>query len=182
MRRAEGIATGARAWVGGALAAALVGLLLATVGGVAAQEIPVRPPWQAQTADRQTAEITVGATPLLVELALTPAERSRGLGYRPGLLAGTGMLFLELEPQVQSFWMKGMRFCLDIVWIEGGQIVGAAEDACPSAPGTPDRALPRFVSPVPVSAVLEVPAGWLAANGYGVGTPVDFPFTVRAAD
>jgi uncharacterized membrane protein (UPF0127 family) len=68
--------------------------------------------------------------------------------------------------------MKGMRFCLDIVWIEWGVIQGAAEGVCPPPPGTADADLPSYRSPVPVSYVLEVPAGWLAANGLGVGTAV----------
>jgi uncharacterized membrane protein (UPF0127 family) len=65
----------------------------------------------------QTAEITVGGVPLTVELAYLPADRSLGLGYREGLASGTGMLFLFEGPAPRSFWMRGMRFCIDIVWI-----------------------------------------------------------------
>ncbi len=133
----------------------------------------VRPPWQAQVSPLRTATITVGETPLEVELAIEPEERARGLGFREGLAPGTGMLFVAEEPRVENFWMKGMRFCLDIVWIEGGQVVGAAEHACPDPDGTPDEARARFSSGEPVSFVLEVPAGWLAAHGYGAGTLVD---------
>lgn len=132
-----------------------------------------RPPWQSQFPVLQTAEIVVGGVPLTVELAIEPHERARGLGYREGLAPGTGMLFVSSEPTPASFWMKGMRFCLDIVWIEGGQIVGAAEYACPDPPGTADADRQRFRSPIPVTYVLEVPAGWLDANGFGVGTPVE---------
>ncbi|HET7092077.1 MAG TPA: DUF192 domain-containing protein [Thermomicrobiales bacterium] len=147
---------------------------LALAGGALAQESAIRPPWQAaQVPDRQTATITVGTTPLTAELAITPAERERGLGYRAGLEPGTGMLFIDSEARVQTFWMKGMRFCLDIVWIDGAQIVGAAESVCPMPFGTPDDQLPIYSSPEAVKYVLEVPAGWLAANGYGAGTPVD---------
>jgi uncharacterized protein len=166
-----------RRWRPASFASALLAVALATVvltGGVLAQESAVRPPWQAaQVPDRQTATITVGTTPLNVELAITPAERERGLGYRAGLDPGTGMLFIDDSAKVQTFWMKGMRFCLDIVWIDGAQIVGAAQSVCPMPYGTPDNQLPIYSSPEPVQYVLEVPAGWLAANGYGSGTPVD---------
>jgi uncharacterized membrane protein (UPF0127 family) len=64
-----------------------------------------------------------------------------------------------------------MRFCLDIVWIEGGEVVGAAENACPE-PGTSDADLTRYSSGVPVQYVLEVPAGWMAIHDLGPGTPV----------
>jgi uncharacterized protein len=121
----------------------------------------------------QTAEITVGGVPLTVELAYLPADRSLGLGYREGLASGTGMLFLFEGPAPRSFWMRGMRFCIDIVWIENGLIQGAAESVCPEPAGTADTDLPSYVSPVPVTYVLEVPAGWLDAYGLGTGTPVE---------
>jgi uncharacterized protein len=121
----------------------------------------------------QTAEIEVGGVPLTVELASQPADRALGLGYREGLAAGTGMLFLFEGPEPQSFWMRGMQFCIDIIWIENGVIQGAAESVCPEPPGTADSDLPSYKSPVPVTYVLEVPAGWLDAYGLGAGTPVE---------
>jgi uncharacterized membrane protein (UPF0127 family) len=119
------------------------------------------------------AEITVGGVPLTVDLASQPADRALGLGYREGLSAGTGMLFVFDAPAPRSFWMRGMQFCIDIIWIENGVIQGAAESVCPEPPGTADADLPSYVSPVPVTYVLEVPAGWLAAHGLGSGTPVE---------
>ncbi len=84
------------------------------------------------------------------------------------------MLFINAEPDPQSFWMKGMRFCLDIIWIEGDRVVGAAESVCPEAAGTPDSDLPSYVSPEPVRYVLEVPAGWMEENGVEAGSEVTF--------
>ena len=121
----------------------------------------------------QTAEIAVGGVPLTVELAYQPADRSLGLGYREGLAPGTGMLFLFEEPAPRSFWMRGMQFCIDIIWIENGVIQGAAEGVCPEPAGTADADLTSYLSSVPVSYVLEVPAGWLDAYGLGAGTPVE---------
>jgi uncharacterized protein len=145
-------------------------MVLSTVGGTLAQ---VAPPWRHQVAPLQTTEITVGGVPLTVELAVEAADKSRGLGYRDGLEPGTGMLFVFDSASPRSFWMKGMRFCLDIIWIENGAIQGAAESVCPDPAGTEDADRPSYVSPVPVSYVLEVPAGWLDANGFGEGTPVE---------
>ncbi len=145
-------------------------VMLSTVGGTLEQ---VAPPWRHQVAPLQTTEIAVGGVPLTVELAVEPADKSRGLGYRDGLEPGTGMLFVFDSASPRSFWMKGMRFCLDIIWIENGAIQGAAESVCPDPAGTEDADRPSYVSPVPVSYVLEVPAGWLDANGFGEGTPVD---------
>lgn len=134
------------------------------------------PPWRAGFPPaRQTAEITVGDTSLTVDLALTPDQQQLGLGYRNGLEQGTGMLFVFPEAAERTFWMKGMRFCLDIIWIEGAAITGAAENTCPDPRGTADPERATFPSGEPVTYVLEVPAGWLSANGYGLGTPVVIP-------
>ena len=152
-------------------------MVLGTVGGSLAQAAP---PWRHQVAPLQTAEILVGGVPLTVELAYLPADTSRGLGYRDSLAPGTGMLFLFESPAPRSFWRKGMRFCLDIIWIEGGMIQGAAESVCPDPPGTEDKDRVSYQSPVPVSYVLEVPAGWMTAHGFGAGTPVEnLPYLVR---
>jgi len=154
----------------------LVSSILAS--GVVAQSLPWHEPLDAQP-DRTT--IVVGDHELDVELAVTPQQQTLGLGYRNELPEGNGMLFVNDSAQPRSFWMKGMRFCLDIIWVESGEIVGAAESVCPDPEGTQDADRQRFVSPEPVTYVLEVPAGWLERNGYGPGTPVDIPDEVRQA-
>src|SRR5687768_7688397 len=154
-------------------------MIVGMIGGATA---PGRSPSLPQIAQPplQTAEIAVGGVPLTVELAYLPADTSLGLGYRDGLTPGTGMLFLFEGPAPRSFWMRGMQFCIDIIWIEHGVIQGAAESVCPEPAGTADADLTSYVSPVPVTYVLEVPAGWLDAYGLGVGTPVvGLPSLVR---
>lgn len=154
----------------------LIALVFSLPALPSAAQRQVLPPWRTDFPEaRETAEITVGTTPLLVDLALTPDQQQLGLGYRNGLEPGTGMLFVSSEPANRTFWMKGMRFCLDIIWIEAGRITGAAEQACPDPRGTPDAERQRFPSGEPVTYVLEVPAGWLSAHGYGPGTQVTIP-------
>ncbi|HWK81061.1 MAG TPA: DUF192 domain-containing protein [Thermomicrobiales bacterium] len=159
--------------------AALVTVAMAVVLGasslVAAQSTDV-PPWRVTPeAPLQRAEIVVGETPLDVELALEGWQQQLGLGYRNGLEPGTGMLFPSDTATPRTFWMKGMRFCLDIVWIDDGVITGAAESVCPDPEGTADADRATFASPGPVTDVLEVPAGWLKEHGYGAGTVVVIP-------
>lgn len=152
-------------------------LLLVVLGSASAtaQREQV-PPWrEPMPAALPTAEITVGDIPVTVEVAITPEEQALGLGYRNGLDSNRGMLFVFQEPAEVSFWMDGMRFCLDIVWIANGEITGAAEDICPEPPGTDKSDLRSYPSDGPVTHVLEMPAGWLAAHGLGTGTPVEIP-------
>jgi uncharacterized membrane protein (UPF0127 family) len=151
-----------------------IGLLLVT--GWAAADIvaaaPVVPPWHLGLPwTSRTATVEAGDLTIEAEVADTEVLRERGLGYRDGLNPGTGMLFVYDEPGSRTFWMKGMRFCLDIIWIESGKIVGAAESVCP-VPGVSDADLPRYQSPEPVRYVLEVPAGWMTEHGFAAGTPV----------
>lgn len=150
----------------------LLALAIGPMRAIAATPTPAVTPEPTPFA-LQTADITVGETPLIVELAVQIDEQARGLGYRDGLAEGTGMLFVGSQPTERTFWMKGMRFCLDIIWIENGQITGAAENTCPDPAGTADADKVRYPSGQPVTYVLEVPAGFLQEHGYGAGTPVD---------
>lgn len=138
--------------------------------------VPAAPPWRAELIPRnRPLTVTVGTTPVLVEVANNDAERQLGLGERAGLLPHTGMLFVfDGPPQIRNFWMGGMRFCLDIVWLRDGAITGAAESTCPGPPGGRQELIPRHQSPGAAEYVLEMPAGFLAGNEYGVGTPVTF--------
>ena len=130
-------------------------------------------PWTWSLGDyRQTANVVVGNDDLHVEISDTPQLRERGLSYHDELLPNTGMLFVYDDIGKRIYWMKGMNFCLDIVWINDREIVGAVESVCPE-PNVPDAELLRYASPPEVQYVLEVPAGWLSEHGYGVGTPVD---------
>lgn len=161
-----------------ALLVTVLALLMAMTGIVqsASAQREQLPPWrQPLPPARTTAEMTVGETVVPVELALNSDEQSLGLGYRNSLEPDSGMLFVFGDPSERVFWMKGMRFCLDIIWIADDQIVGAAENACPDPDGTPDGQRARFPSETPVTHVLEMNAGWLAAHGYGPGTTVEFP-------
>lgn len=147
--------------------------LLVTPAAGQVESEPVAP-WRFEMpGGRERAEIVVGETQLMVDLAVEGHEQMLGLGYRNGLEEGTGMLFVNEQSAPRSFWMKGMRFCIDIIWIENDEIVGAAENACPDPDGTDDQDRERYASGEPVQHVLEVPAGWMSEQGYGPGTPVD---------
>src|SRR3989338_662243 len=61
---------------------------------------------------------------LIVELAVTPAQRERGLSGRDRLEPRSGMLFVFEDDGVRGFWMKGMTFPIDIIWIDDERVVG----------------------------------------------------------
>lgn len=93
---------------------------------------------------------------ITAELALTPAQWQRGLSGRKELKSDQGMLFVFPEPSYQSFWMKDMKFSIDIIWIdENFQIVGIEKNLPPCG-----ETCPTYESPLPVKYVLEVKAGF----------------------
>jgi uncharacterized membrane protein (UPF0127 family) len=164
-------------WLPGACAA----LLLVACE---APEAKGRPPGAASRKDDVTAEDYVGPTlprarvllrdafggvhPVEVEVAATPASRTRGLMWRRELPAGQGMLFIFPEEEVQSFWMRNTLIPLDMIFIQsGGRIVGIIERA------EPLTLTGRSVG-VPGRYVLEVPGGWSQTVGLKRGGAVEF--------
>jgi len=100
-----------------------------------------------------------------LEIARTPDEQAKGLGDRDSLDWGHGMLFEYSEPRFAGFWMKDMRFDIDIVWIREGRIVDFSHRVKHSPEGPGPTIRPREL----VDTVLEVPAGFAQANGWRIG-------------
>ena len=117
-------------------------------------------------------EVRFDAVVVRVELARTAEERTRGLGGHAPLGADEGMLFVFPEAGRHSFWMKGMTFALDIIWIRDGQVVHVLPDVPPPGPGAPDSALPIYTPPAAANYVLEVAAGFAARWGIQAGSGV----------
>ncbi|HEX2036747.1 MAG TPA: DUF192 domain-containing protein [Chloroflexota bacterium] len=109
-----------------------------------------------------------------VELARTADERARGLGGHAPLGPTDGMLFVFEQAAPHAFWMKGMTFPLDIMWIEGGKVVHLERDVPPSPPSETDLTRPVYTPSVSARYVLEVNAGFAAQHGVEVGTPLEF--------
>jgi hypothetical protein len=126
--------------------------------------------------------VTVGGASFKVELAVTQEQRTQGLSGRAGLAPGTGMLFVFDEEGRYSFWMKEMRFPLDLVWIgpssEGCTAVDITANAPPPTTGHPSAEglaeLPLYTPVAPVRYVLEVNGGETEAAGVRVDSRVEF--------
>ncbi len=138
----------------------LVAGLAACLGGVAGAG-QVNPPLP------RALVIVAGRARVSAEVARTDRERELGLSNRPGLRDGEGMLFLFGGVVPASIWMKEMRFPLDILWIRAGRIVMIKERAQPLRPDGPPE-----IFTAEADAVLEVPAGFAAAQGLSLGDAV----------
>jgi uncharacterized membrane protein (UPF0127 family) len=81
------------------------------------------------------------------------------------------MLFVFTETRHPTFWMKDTRIPLDIVFLdEKGTVVSVERDAPPCAA----EPCPRYTSPLPSRAVLELAAGVAAQRGIGEGSLIRF--------
>lgn len=113
--------------------------------------------------------ITVGTKNIPVEVADTPQSKTLGLGERDNLSQEEGMLFVFGQPPVPvNFWMKGMRFALDIIFIADNKVTQIMENL-PPEPGVADINLKAYIPNEPVNYVLEVNAGFVKKNNIKVG-------------
>ncbi len=111
-------------------------------------------------------KVIINGHTIMTELAVTNTEKEKGLGYRDSLPVDTGMLFVYQNRDRYGFWMKGMQFPLDFIWIDGNTVVDLTENVATTAPA--------FAPLVPVDKVLEVNAGVIESLGIRVGDPVRF--------
>lgn len=104
-------------------------------------------------------QVTINGSTLKVELADTQDKRTKGLSGRDSLASDSGMLFTFANPDKYPFWMKGIKFPLDFIWIRNNVVVDFIENVEPPKANQSDSSLPVYSSKVPIDSVLEVNAG-----------------------
>ena len=91
-----------------------------------------------------------------VEVADTYGKRRLGLGNRLILKKNWGMLFVFEKRKAHRFWMKNMKFPLDIIWLDNYRIVHILKNVQPAKFGE----IPPILEPLmPANFVLEIAAG-----------------------
>jgi uncharacterized protein len=95
-------------------------------------------------------------------VAITEAQRQRGLMFRETLAEGEGMLFVFEREQPLFFWMKHTAIPLSIAFIRSDGTIARLQDMQPF-----DTTFHE--SGVPVQYALEVPQGFFARHPIVVG-------------
>lgn len=114
--------------------------------------------------------LQVGGAKVEIEIADTIGKQRQGLSGRAALAPDRGMYFPMGMASGHTFWMKDMRFPLDIIWIRAGRIVDISENVPPPVGDTQ----PVSVRPKePADAVLEVNADFTEKYGIKIGDPVE---------
>jgi uncharacterized membrane protein (UPF0127 family) len=113
--------------------------------------------------------IEIGDTKVKVEVADTKSLREKGLSGRLDLSEEQGMLFVFNQAGTPGFWMKDMRFPLDLLWIDkNNTIVDITLDAKPES-------YPQiFSANTPITRVVEVKAGFVYKSNIKIGDKVKF--------
>lgn len=117
-------------------------------------------------------QVQINGTRLNIEIADTPSKRAKGLGGRTELASDSGMLFVFPVSSKYSFWMKGLLFPLDFIWIKEDKVVSVLENVPPPALNQADSSLPVYQANVEVDKVLEVNAGVIQRLSIKVGDNV----------
>ncbi len=93
----------------------------------------------------------------------------KGLSDTSGLGDSEGMLFVFGTPGRWGMWMKDMHYSLDMVWMDGNKkIVYITQNV------TPDTYPKVFLPDLDALYVLELPSGFVAANGVTIGQVAGF--------
>lgn len=115
------------------------------------------------------ATLSIAGTQVRVSIAQTPQEQEQGLSGTPSLPENSGKLFIFNTPGTYGFWMKDMHYPLDLVWIDAShKIVDITESVAPDT-------YPQIFYPnSPVTAVLELNAGFSTKHGLSIGEMPSF--------
>ncbi len=118
------------------------------------------------------AALRIGGEDVKVLVANSPTHRFKGWSGRDGMGQYGGMLFIFPYRGQHAMVMREMRFPLDIVWVEGNQIVDIAPNV-QTEPGRSEAELTPYFSRLPSTKVLELPAGFTREHGVKIGDEVE---------
>ncbi len=102
---------------------------------------------------------------LRVEVVKNEKDKIQGLSGRDCLNESSGMLFVYEVEDEYCFWMKDMKFNIDIVWLNKNQeIIDIKSQA------SPDSYPQSFCPQSPANYILEVEGGLAEKLGWQIGS------------
>lgn len=111
---------------------------------------------------------------IVAEVADTPEQRGRGLVGRASLATPAGMIYIFPNNERNArFVTQGMKFPLDIIWMDNERIVNFISRDTPTCPAT-EAQCPNYGGGTPTRYVLEINAGQAAALGISEGVQLSF--------
>ena len=108
---------------------------------------------------------------ITAELTMTDEERARGLMFRERVDDDQGMLFVFEDEGFYSFWMKNMKFPIDILWLDKEKRIVHIEHCVPPCRREPCLS---YEPDIPSLYVLELKAGSVEKNTLKLYDKIDF--------
>lgn len=118
---------------------------------------------------RDDTNLALNGSSLHLQVANSNAERQQGLGGKSCIGPNQGMLFVFAKAGYYPFWMRDMKFSIDIIWLS------SQKDVTDVSPNVSPASYPKsFVNSQPAQYVIELAAGRAAKLGIVSGAHLDF--------
>ncbi len=127
----------------------------------------------ALTSARNQQAIDIKGNKISLEIADSEDEQRKGLSARDSLPKDKGMLFKFQKTDTHTFWMKDMRFPIDIIFINGEKIVTIYENVQPETEKAENLSL--YTPTEPADKVIELNAGLAKEFGLKTGDTIKIP-------
>ncbi len=113
--------------------------------------------------------VSMGGKKYALDVSENEPARQKGLGERNSMQLDEGMLFVFDKAEMQCFWMKDMRFSIDIIWLDEAKRVVHIE---PNV--SPDTFPQSFCPKAPAKYVIELNSGETAKSSINIGNQIRF--------
>src|SRR5215216_782413 len=118
------------------------------------------------------AKVTVKGFELNADIPITSELMAKGLAVKNQLKENEAMLFAFEDSAKHPFWMKDMKFPIDIIWLDSdGKVVHIEQNL---EPCLSVFICPNYTSNTDSQYVLETVAGFTQRYNISVGTDIDF--------
>jgi uncharacterized membrane protein (UPF0127 family) len=119
--------------------------------------------------------VTVNGLVLAADIAATDEQRTKGLSVKDRLDENEAMLFVfDIEAE-HTFWMKNMKFPIDIIWLDSDKTVVHIEHNL--QPCSSELLCPTYKPNDESLYVLETVGGFAERHDIVKGTMVEFELT-----
>ncbi|MDP2585820.1 MAG: DUF192 domain-containing protein [Candidatus Levybacteria bacterium] len=148
----------------------LFALLLIVVGGIVLVQNYLRE--GGVSFFKKNPIVTINNQKFNVSVASSQQEQEIGLSETKSLSQNQGMIFLFAKPDYYAFWMKNMKFPIDIIYING-DVITTIKNAV--QPPKDNIEIPIVYTPTePSDKVFEIQAGLSEKYNFKKGDKVQY--------
>lgn len=109
-----------------------------------------------------------------IDIAKSVEQKEKGLSIYDKLPLNKGMIFVFNTPEYYAFWMKDMKFPIDIIYIRKNKIIDIFKNV--PAPKSENETLPIIKPKETADMVFEINAGLSDKYDFKIGDLVTISF------